>query len=373
MTALRPASPPPPGDGKLLEVEHLKVHFPVKRGAVLQRAIAHVRAVDDVSFALAERETLGLVGESGCGKSTLARSLVRLVKPTSGSVRFGGRQIAGLTGKGLRDLRRDVQMVFQDPQASLNPRKRVSQIVAAGLRLRGVPRDQMAAEVAGLLDQVGLSPEHINRFPHEFSGGQRQRIGIARALAVRPRLLVLDEPVSALDVSVQAQVINLLSDLQEQYRLTFVFVAHNLAVVRHVSDRIAVMYLGKIVELSPADELYARPVHPYTAALLSAVPVPEVQPERSQPVAMRGEPPNPMNPPAGCRFHPRCPAATSICRTEEPPLMPHSGGRFAACHHPMNSAAGQHPPHAPMSAGQEPKLRSRDAAANHTERAADAS
>jgi peptide/nickel transport system ATP-binding protein len=363
MTEPRPAGPP---DGRaLLEVDHLKVYFPVKRGVVVQRAIAHVRAVDDVSFTLAEQDTLGLVGESGCGKSTLARALVSLIKPTSGSVRFGGAETAGLTGKALRDLRRDAQMVFQDPQASLNPRKRVSQIVAAGLRLRGLPRGEMAAEVASLLAQVGLSPEHVNRFPHEFSGGQRQRIGIARALAVRPRLLVLDEPVSALDVSVQAQVINLLSDLQEEYRLTFVFVAHNLAVVRHVSDRIAVMYLGQIVELSPADELYARPIHHYTAALLSAVPVPEVRPEESQPTVMRGEPPNPMNPPPGCRFHPRCPAATDICRTEEPRLLPHSGGRFAACHHPLNTD-DEYPPGQPVTAGHDATQQLRDAAADHT-------
>jgi oligopeptide/dipeptide ABC transporter ATP-binding protein len=331
-----PASARRDATGPLLEVDDLRVHFPVKSGVVIQRAVAHVRAVDDVSFTLGERETLGLVGESGCGKSTLARSLVGLIRPTSGSVRFDGRQIAGLTGTALRDLRRDVQMVFQDPQASLNPRKRVAQIVAAGLRLRGVPNKEMAAEVASLLARVGLSPEHINRFPHEFSGGQRQRIGIARALAVRPRLLVLDEPVSALDVSVQAQVINLLSDLQEEFRLAFVFVAHNLAVVRHVSDRIAVMYLGKIVELSPADDLYARPVHPYTEALLSAVPVPELQPEGARPVTLLGEPPNPMNPPSGCRFHPRCPLATEVCKTDEPPLTTHSGGRIAACHHPLN-------------------------------------
>lgn len=336
------------GVAPLLNVDHLQVHFPVRRGVIVQRATAHVRAVDDVSFTLAERETLGLVGESGCGKSTLARCLVRLATPTGGSIKFRGRDLANMTGDALSDLRRDVQMVFQDPQASLNPRKRVEQIIAAGLRLRGVPHAQQQEQVSELLEQVGLSPEHINRFPHEFSGGQRQRIGIARALAVRPSLLVLDEPVSALDVSVQAQVINLLSDLQEELRLAYVFVAHNLAVVRHVSDRIAVMYLGKIVELSPGDELYDKPIHPYSAALLAAVPVPEVRKDGRRPELMRGEPANPINPPSGCRFHPRCPLATQLCRETEPPLIAYGGSHLAACHHPLNVGAGAPEPAAPQ-------------------------
>jgi oligopeptide/dipeptide ABC transporter ATP-binding protein len=345
--AQRTASPAPgrpdgdttPGETPLIKVDHLEVHFPIRRGVIVQRAIAHVRAVDDVSFTLAEQETLGLVGESGCGKSTLARCLVRLATPTGGSIQFRGRNLASMKGPALSDLRRDVQMVFQDPQASLNPRKRVEQIIAAGLRLRDVPHALQRQQVAELLGQVGLSPEHINRFPHEFSGGQRQRIGIARALAVRPSLLVLDEPVSALDVSVQAQVINLLSDLQEELRLAYVFVAHNLAVVRHVSDRIAVMYLGKIVELSPGDELYDNPIHPYTAALLEAVPVPEVRADGPPPPLMRGEPANPISPPSGCRFHPRCPLATDVCREVEPSLTSYGGGHLAACHHPLTSGA----------------------------------
>jgi oligopeptide/dipeptide ABC transporter ATP-binding protein len=327
---------PQPPSKPLLEVEHLTLHFPVKKGLLFDHVIANVRAVDDVSFSLAEGETLGLVGESGCGKTTLARSLLRLLEPTSGAIRFRGLDITHLHQRGLRPYRHDVQMVFQDPQASLNPRKRVGQIIGAGLRLRGTARGNVGREVRKLLAQVGLNPEHINRFPHEFSGGQRQRVGVARALAAEPRLIVLDEPVSALDVSIQAQVINLLDDLQDQLGLSYIFVAHDLSVVRHVSDRIAVMYLGKLVELSPAEDLYIKPVHPYTAALLSAIPIPD--PDRSRArvrLPVVGEPPNPLDPPPGCRFHTRCPGATEVCRTIEPQLTAYDGGHLAACHHPL--------------------------------------
>ncbi|HEY3702339.1 MAG TPA: ATP-binding cassette domain-containing protein, partial [Acidimicrobiales bacterium] len=276
----RPTLAATPQAGPLLEVEHVALHFPVKQGLLIDRVVANVRAVDDVSFTLQEGETLGLVGESGCGKTTLARCLLRLLEPTSGTIRFRGGDITHTHERQLRVFRRQVQMVFQDPQASLNPRKRVGQIVGGGLRLSGVPGTARETRVRELLAQVGLNPEHINRFPHEFSGGQRQRVGVARALSVEPRLIVLDEPVSALDVSIQAQVINLLDDLQDRLGLSYVFVAHDLSVVRHVSDRIAVMYLGKLVELSPAEDLYSRPVHPYTAALLSAIPIPD--PERTR-------------------------------------------------------------------------------------------
>jgi oligopeptide/dipeptide ABC transporter ATP-binding protein len=320
----------------LLEVDHLALHFPVTKGVVTNRVIAHIRAVDDVSFSLARHETIGLVGESGCGKSTLARCLVRLLTPTSGSIRFDGRDLTAVRRSDHRAVRRGIQMVFQDPLASLNPRKRVGQIVTAGLRLRGLPREELEGEVRKLFAQVGLNPEHIRRFPHEFSGGQRQRIGLARALAVQPNLLVLDEPVSALDVSVQGQIINLLSDLKEELGLAFIFVAHDLAVVRHVSDRVAVMYLGKLVELSPADELYAKPIHPYTAGLLSAIPIPDLAARNRERIIVRGEPPNPIDPPSGCRFRTRCAYATDICAEIEPPLTEYSGGHLAACHHPLN-------------------------------------
>jgi oligopeptide/dipeptide ABC transporter ATP-binding protein len=326
-----------PQPGPLLEVEHLALHFPVKQGLLIDRVVANVRAVDDVSFTLQEGETLGLVGESGCGKTTLARCLLRLLEPTSGTISFRGGDITHTREHQLRSFRGQVQMVFQDPQASLNPRKRVGQIVGGGLRLCGVPSGDRENRVRELLAQVGLNPEHINRFPHEFSGGQRQRVGVARALSVEPRLIVLDEPVSALDVSIQAQVINLLDDLQDSLGLSYVFVAHDLSVVRHVSDRIAVMYLGKLVELSPAEELYSRPIHPYTAALLSAIPIPDPERTRSRPrLTVPGEPPNPLDPPPGCRFHTRCPRATDVCRTTEPPLTAYPGGHLAACHHPLD-------------------------------------
>jgi oligopeptide/dipeptide ABC transporter ATP-binding protein len=329
------------GNGaQLLEVDHLQVLFPIKSGLVIDRTLGHVHAVDDVSFGLREGETLGIVGESGCGKTTLIRVLVRLIHATGGSIRFRGEDITNAKRKQLQPVREQMQMVFQDPQASLNPRKRVGQILATPLRLRGVPKEQVEPESRKLLERVGLHPEHLNRFPHEFSGGQRQRIGIARALAVDPRLILLDEPVSALDVSIQAQVINLLDELQDEFHLSYVFVAHDLSVVRHVSDRIAVMYLGKLMEVSPAEELYSKPIHPYTSALLGAIPIPDPHENRARerPI-VSGEPPNPISPPSGCRFHTRCPRATEVCRTVEPQLTEYAGGHLAACHHPQNVAA----------------------------------
>jgi peptide/nickel transport system ATP-binding protein len=325
------------GNGPLLAVDHLRVLFPIKSGVIIDRKVGQVHAVDDVSFHLTEGETLGIVGESGCGKTTLIRVLVRLIEATSGTIKFRGKDITNAGRAELEPIRREMQMVFQDPQASLNPRKRVSQILATPLKMRGVQKSKMTDETRLLLDRVGLSGEHINRFPHEFSGGQRQRIGIARALAVDPRLMLLDEPVSALDVSIQAQVINLLDDLQEEFHLSFIFVAHDLSVVRHVSDRIAVMYLGKLMELSPAEELYHKPIHPYTSALLSAIPIPDPKENRARTrTVVSGEPPNPIRPPSGCRFHTRCPRATDICRTAEPPLTEYAGGHLAACHHPQS-------------------------------------
>ncbi|HEX4432967.1 MAG TPA: ABC transporter ATP-binding protein [Frankiaceae bacterium] len=323
----------------LLEIEHLSVHFPVRTGA-FGGSKEYVRAVDDVTLTLRAGETLGLVGESGCGKTTLARTVVRLNDPTHGTIRFRGDDVTRSRNKALRPFRREVQMVFQDPQASLNPRKRVGQIISAGLRLRGVDRAQQRSRVKELLGQVGLDPDHAQRYPHEFSGGQRQRIGISRALAAEPKLIILDEPVSALDVSVQAQVVNLLDDLQDTLGLSYIFVAHDLSVVRHVSDRIAVMYLGKIVELSAAESLYARPRHPYTASLLDAIPIPDPDlARRGKQRAARGEPPSPTNPPPGCRFSTRCPFATDICHQVEPPLALYADGDSAACHHPLNTSA----------------------------------
>ena len=300
-----------------------------------------MQAVDDVSFSVARGETLGLVGESGCGKSTLSRSILQLIEPTSGSVKFEGREITGLKGSQLRALRPEIQMIFQDPYASLNPRKRVAQIVGDPMKLHGiVPKDGVRDAVRELLERVGLNPEHYNRFPHEFSGGQRQRIGIARALSLNPKLIIADEPVSALDVSIQAQIINLLEDLQDEFELTFIFVAHDLGVVRHVADRIAVMYLGKIVEIGPADEVYANPIHPYTLSLLSAVPIPDPRANAARKqIVLEGDVPSPANPPPACRFHTRCPFATEICSQDEPPLIDHGNGHFAACHHPLDREA----------------------------------
>jgi len=322
----------------LLEVRNVVKHFPIKSGLLIDREVGQVRAVDDVSFTLADGETLGLVGESGCGKSTLCRTILQLLEPTSGSVLFEGEEIAGSSRRALRPLRREMQMIFQDPYASLNPRRRVGQIVGDPMTLHGVASGaEQKRRVQELLDRVGLSPEHYNRFPHEFSGGQRQRIGIARALALRPRLIVADEPVSALDVSIQAQILNLLEELQEELSLTYLFVSHDLGVVRHVSDRIAVMYLGKIVEIGPADELYSKPIHPYTLALLSAVPIPDPKENAArEPLVLEGDVPSPANPPAACSFHPRCPWASEVCSEVEPELVDYGDGHLAACHHPLN-------------------------------------
>ena len=343
----------------LLEAEHLQIHFPIRGGLPLNRKVGEVHAVSDVTFTLHEGETLGVVGESGCGKTTLIRGLARLQPSTGGTVRFRGEDITRASRRRMAPVRRQMQMVFQDPQASLNPRKRVRQILATPLRLAGVPRGELESRSRDLLSRVGLNPEHLGRYPHEFSGGQRQRIGIARALAVAPKVIMLDEPVSALDVSIQAQVINLLEALQDELALTFVFVAHDLSVVRHVSDRIAVMYLGKIVELSPAQELYDKPIHHYTQVLLSAIPIPDPRENRKRTrVKSEGEPPSPIAPPPGCRFHTRCPAATELCRTVEPPLTEYADGHLAACHHPSfvsaeEIAAAQRSPASPLGAGNE--------------------
>jgi oligopeptide transport system ATP-binding protein len=322
----------------LLEVSHLVKHFPIKAGLLIDREIAAVRAVDDVSLTLHEGETLGLVGESGSGKSTLCRAVMQLITPTSGSVRFQGQELVGRSRREMQPIRREMQMIFQDPFASLNPRKRVGQIVGDPLRLHGIASGSaLRRQVQELLDRVGLSPEHYNRFPHEFSGGQRQRIGIARALALRPKLIIADEPVSALDVSIQAQIINLLDDLQEEFGLSFIFVAHDLGVVRHVSDRVAVMYVGKLVERSPGTLLYQRPIHPYSVALLSAVPLPDPNANLDrEPIVLEGDVPSPVDPPSACRFHTRCPWATEVCSTHEPPLADYGSGQAAACHHPQN-------------------------------------
>jgi len=324
----------------LIATEDLVKYFPVRSGA--RGGHDQVHAVDGVSLAVQPGETLGIVGESGCGKSTLGRLLVRLHEPTSGTVVFDGTDISTLSRNQLRPFRREMQMIFQDPYASLNPRKRVVQLVGDPLRIHHHgSSSKIRQRVGELLEVVGLSPNHLNRYPHEFSGGQRQRIGVARALALNPRLIVADEPVSALDVSIQAQVVNLLDDLQDEYGLTYVFIAHDLGVVRHVSNRIAVMYLGVIVEMAPVDELYESPIHPYTEALLSAIPVIETDdapsPTRTR-IVLEGEVPSAINPPAACRFHPRCRYATDICRAERPPLADFGNGRLAACHHPLGGA-----------------------------------
>jgi oligopeptide/dipeptide ABC transporter ATP-binding protein len=330
-------------DGALLEIKHLKKYFPIRKG-VLGREVAHVHAVDDVTLSIAKGETLGLVGESGCGKSTLGRCVVRLLEPTAGDVVFDGRSIAKLGPRALRPVRRQMQMIFQDPYASLNPRKRVGTIIGDPMKIHGIADGKMLKQkVEELLEAVGLSPEHYNRFPHEFSGGQRQRIGVARALALRPKLIVADEPVSALDVSIQAQIVNLLESLQDEFDLTYLFIAHDLAVVRHISDRIAVMYLGVIVEISPADELYGNPQHPYTISLLSAVPIPDPEVERKRKtILLAGDLPSPANPPPACRFHTRCPyVQPTRCTTEVPELRKVADGHLAACHWAEEIKAGR--------------------------------
>ncbi|MFD0024868.1 ABC transporter ATP-binding protein [Streptomyces sp. NPDC058382] len=323
----------------LLRVEGLAKHFPIRKG-LFGRQTAAVKAVDGIDFEVYPGETLGVVGESGCGKSTMGRLITRLIEPSGGKVEFEGRDITHLSMGQMRPMRRDVQMIFQDPYSSLNPRHTIGTIVSAPFRLQGVePEGGLKNHVQELLSLVGLSPEHYNRYPHEFSGGQRQRIGIARALALRPKLVVADEPVSALDVSIQAQVVNLLDDLQDELGLTYVIIAHDLSVIRHVSDRIAVMYLGKIVELTDRKSLYSAPMHPYTKALMSAVPVPDPRRRgvKSERILLTGDVPSPISPPSGCRFHTRCWKATEVCKTQEPPLIALKTGHQVACHHPENA------------------------------------
>jgi oligopeptide/dipeptide ABC transporter ATP-binding protein len=316
----------------LVAVDRLVKHFPVRKGFFSSKQTGVVRAVDDISFTIARGETLGLVGESGCGKSTTGRLLIRLIEPTSGAIRLDGDDLARLEAGALRARRRDVQIIFQDPFSSLNPRKTVGGIVAEPLIVHGVgDREARRARVAELLRVVGLAPEHADRYPHEFSGGQRQRIGIARALALNPKFIVCDEPVSALDASIQAQIVNLMQDLQREFGLTYLFISHNLAVVRHIADRVAVMYLGKIVELADKVSLYEAPRHPYTRALLSAIPVPDPDQPRRR-IMLTGDVPSPIDPPQGCRFHTRCPHAEPRCRVAEPPLADAGGGHHVACH-----------------------------------------
>ena len=321
--------------GPLLRVDDLKVHFPVMRGVVMQREVATVRAVDGVSFSLARGETLGLVGESGCGKSTTGLAVIRMLTPTSGRIEFEGHDITKYDKQQMQPLRRRMQMVYQDPFGSLNPRMKVRDIIAEPFEVHGIATNgsERADRIAALMKSVGLLPEMADRYPHEFSGGQRQRIGIARALALEPSLIVCDEPVSALDVSIQAQVVNVFVDLQQRLGLAYLFIAHDLAVVRHVSDRIAVMYLGRIVEIADRVEIYRAPLHPYTQALLAAVPVADPAVEaRRQRVTVTGEIPSAMNPPSGCRFHTRCPHVMARCKTDDPVLRDMGAGRAVACH-----------------------------------------
>jgi oligopeptide/dipeptide ABC transporter ATP-binding protein len=321
----------------LIQVKNLVKHFPIKRGVIFQHQVGAVKAVDDVSFDVTRGETLGIVGETGCGKSTTARLLVRLLDPTGGTIVFDGQDIASLKGPDLKALHREMQMIFQDPYSSLNPRKTVGSIISDPFVIHGMLKGEgeRKKRVQELMDRVGLNPEHYNRYPHEFSGGQRQRIGVARAIALEPKLLVADEPVSALDVSIQAQVLNLLRGLQREMGLTLIFIAHDLSVVRHMCDRVAVMYLGKVVELATSDELYSSPRHPYTGALLSAVPVADPAGANRERQLLTGDVPSPANPPAACRFHTRCPKAKEICSVQEPPLENKGGTGVAACHYPL--------------------------------------
>jgi oligopeptide/dipeptide ABC transporter ATP-binding protein len=326
----------------LIEVKDLVKHFPITRGIVLQRQIGAVKAVDGVSFEVQRGETLGLVGETGCGKSTTARLLVRLLDPTAGQIIFEGEDISSRKGDKLKSLHREIQMIFQDPYSSLNPRKTVGSIISEPFAIHGLLKGEgeRKKRVQGLMDRVGLNPEHYNRYPHEFSGGQRQRIGVARAIALEPKLLVADEPVSALDVSIQAQVLNLLRELQRDMGLTLIFIAHDLSVVRHMCDRVAVMYLGKVVEVAPSEALYSFPRHPYTGALLSAVPVPTPSQEgkRRERQLLTGDVPSPANPPRACRFHTRCPKAQEVCSQDEPLLEFKGTQTMAACHFPLTEA-----------------------------------
>ena len=341
---------PTPSREPLVRLRDVVKYFPITRGILFQHHVGDVHAVDGVDLDVYPGETLGLVGETGCGKSTLARVVMRLHDVTSGTLEFEGRDITHLRGEDLRKVRRDMQMVFQDPYASLNPRKTIGAIIAEPFRLHGtVTKDKVRGEVQQLMELVGLNPEHFNRYPHEFSGGQRQRIGVARALALRPKLIVCDEPVSALDVSIQAQILNLLEDLQREFNLTYLFIAHDLSVVEHVSDRVAVMYLGKIVETAEGDTLYAHPKHPYTGALMSAVPVANPNLARSKKrIILEGDVPSPIDPPPGCRFHPRCPQTkrlaaeqglaseyVPVCAEQEPQLERQEQGQIAACHFPL--------------------------------------
>jgi oligopeptide/dipeptide ABC transporter ATP-binding protein len=333
------AAPPAPAGEPLLEVTDLRKHFPVTSGILFKRQVGAVKAVDGVSFSVRKGETLGLVGESGCGKTTTGRMIMHLLQPTSGKIVFEGHEITKMSQGQMRPLRRDIQMIFQDPYSSLNPRKTVGAIIGAAYRLQKVQTENgVKRAVQDLLELVGLNPEHYNRYPHEFSGGQRQRIGVARTLALRPKLIVADEPVSALDVSIQAQVINLLEDLQDELDLTYVVIAHDLSVVRHIADRVAVMYLGKMVEVAERTSLYESPMHPYTHALLSAVPIPDPAKRKGRErIRLQGDVPSPLNPPPACRFHTRCWKAQEICKTVEPPMIELKPGHAAACHFPENA------------------------------------
>jgi oligopeptide/dipeptide ABC transporter ATP-binding protein len=339
------AATAPPGrssETPLVKLVGVKKYFPLTRGIMFQRRIGNVHAVDGVDLEVYPGETVGLVGETGCGKSTLARCITRLLDITRGQVFFDGQDITRHNRRQMRPFRREMQMIFQDPYASLNPRKTVGSLIGDPFRVhKTVPKNRIKAEVQQLMELVGLNPEHYNRYPHEFSGGQRQRIGVARSLALRPRLIVCDEPVSALDVSIQAQILNLLEDIQEEFNLTYVFIAHDLSVVKHMSDRVAVMYLGRVVEIAPGDTLYENPKHPYTGALLSAVPIPDpVLAAKKKRIVLEGDVPSPIDPPSGCRFHPRCPNAQfPRCSEDDPELTPHRRGQVAACHFPLEDRA----------------------------------